>query len=189
MASRMPDKVKLVVQLCVLMIGVHIINMLVGYQLNRFGIFPRHVESVWTIFTAPFLHGSTAHLLNNLAGFCIFSALVLVHSVRRYLLNSLFIIATSGLLIWLFGRSATHIGASGWIFGLWSLCIATAWFERRFINILIALFVVLFYGGLIYGVLPTDAHVSFEAHLFGALMGFFCAFLNAKGFFGRRKRI
>lgn len=168
------------------MIGVHLINVLLNYQLTRFGIFPRHPESLWTIFTAPFLHGSTAHLVNNLVGFCVFSALVLVHSIKRYLFNSLFIVVSSGVLIWVFGRAATHIGASGWIFGLWSLCIATAWFERRFINILIAVFVVLFYGGLIYGVLPSDASISFEAHLFGALMGLYCAYLNAKGFFGKR---
>lgn len=189
MTRKIPDKFKLILYLCALMVGVHVLNVVLNYQLNRFGIYPRHLDSLWTVFAAPFLHGSTAHLLNNLVGFCIFSALVLVHSIRRYLLNSLFIIVAGGVLVWLFGRPATHIGASGWVFGLWSLCIATAWFERRFINILIALFVVLFYGGLIYGVLPTDARISFEAHLFGALMGFYCAFLNAKGFFGKRKRI
>lgn len=184
----MPAKLRLLVLLCGLLLGVHIINALVDYELNRYGIMPRRVDSLWAIFTAPFLHGNLAHLLNNLLGLCIFSALVLLHSVRRYLLNSIFIIVTTGLLVWIFARPATHIGASGWVFGLWSLCIATAWFERKFINILIAVFVILFYGGLIYGVLPLDARISFESHLFGALMGFYCAFLNAKGFFTSRRR-
>jgi membrane associated rhomboid family serine protease len=189
MPQRIPEKFKLILTICAFMIGVHIINVMLSYQLNRFGVFPRHLDSIWTILTAPFLHGSLAHLLNNLLGLCIFSALILVHSVRRYLLSSVFIIVSSGLLVWLFGRSATHIGASGWVFGLWSLCIATAWFERRVINIVIAVFVIIFYGGLIYGVLPVDARVSFEYHLFGALMGFYCAYLNTKGYFIFRKRI
>jgi membrane associated rhomboid family serine protease len=163
-------------------------NVVLGYQLNFYGIQPRNLNSLWMIFTAPFLHGNLAHLLNNLVGLSIFSALCLIHSSHRYLLNSLFIIVTTGLLVWLFARPSTHIGASGWVFGLWSLCIGAAWFERRFINIVIAIFVIIFYGGLIYGVLPLDSRVSFESHLFGALMGFCCAYLNARGFFTVRAR-
>lgn len=188
MRESVRSRLGLLVLLCALMIGVFAANFLSGFALNRYGIMPGDVHNIWTILTAPFIHGSLIHLLNNLTGLVIFSSLCLVHSIRRYLLNSFFIIVSGGLLVWLFGRSAPHIGASGWVFGLWSLCIATAWFERRFVNILVAVFVILFYGGLIYGVLPVDARVSFESHLFGVLMGFCCAYLNAKGFFSSRKR-
>src|SRR5690606_18782237 len=118
----------------------------------------------WHIFTAPFIHGNVAHLSNNLAAFLIFGSLCLAQSVRFFLISSLFIIAISGSLVWLFGREAIHIGASGWVFGLWSLSIALAWFDRRIINILIACLVVFFCGGMIYGVLPSDPKISFEAH-------------------------
>jgi len=77
--------------------------------------------------------------------------------------------------VWLFGRPAIHIGASGWVFGLWSLSIAIAWFERKPVNILLALIIVLLYGGMIYGVLPGDQGVSWEAHLFGAISGIMAA--------------
>ncbi len=83
-------------------------------------------------------------------------------------------------MVWLFARPAIHIGASGWIFGLWSLTIAMAWFDRRFINIVIAVFVIFFYGGMFYGVLPGRPGVSFESHLFGAVAGVICALLMAK---------
>lgn len=181
-------RLRLLALLCASMIGVFFINALSGFALNQYGILPRDPGSLWTIVTAPFIHGSAVHLINNLTGLVIFSALCLVNSIRRYLLNCIFIIVVGGLLVWLFGRAAPHIGASGVVFGLWSLCIATAWFERRFVNILIAVFVILFYGGLIYGVLPIDARVSFESHLFGVLTGFFCAYLNARGFFLVRSR-
>lgn len=181
-------RLSLLALLCALMTGVFIINVLSGFALNKYGILPREPARLWTIVTAPFIHGSVIHLLNNLTGLVIFSALCLVNSIRRYLINCVFIIVLGGLLVWLFGRAAPHIGASGVVFGLWSLCIATAWFDRKFVNILIAVFVILFYGGLIYGVLPIDARVSFESHLFGVLTGFFCAYLNARGFFRTRRR-
>lgn len=184
----MQSKLKLLVGLYALLVCTHGVNILFDYELNRYGIYPRHIDSIWTIFSAPFLHGNFVHLFNNLLGLGIFSAFCLIHSIRRYVLNSLFIITTTGLLVWIFARPSTHIGASGWVFGLWSLCIATAWFERRFINIMVAIFVILFYGGLIYSVLPLDSRISFESHLFGAVMGFYCAFLNAKGFFNARKK-
>jgi membrane associated rhomboid family serine protease len=159
----------------------------IGYDLNHYGISPRNLASIWTIITAPLLHWNIGHLANNLFGLCIFSALCLIHSSRRYLLNSGFIIIFSGLLVWLFARPGMHLGASGWVFGLWGLCIAGAWFERRFVNIVVAVFVLIFYGGLVYGVLPLNSGISFESHLFGAIVGIYCAWLNSNGFFGRRR--
>ncbi len=174
------QKIKFLLSLCGLLILVHAVNIFLQYRLNQYGIQPRQLPSLWTIFIAPFLHGSIYHLANNLMGLCLFSSLYFVHSLRRYVYSSIIIIAITGALVWLFGRNATHIGASGWVFGLWSLCIATAWFERRVLNIVVALFVILFYGGLIYGVLPRDARVSFESHLFGVIAGALCAYINSK---------
>lgn len=162
------------------MVAVYFVNLLLGGWLFSFGIVPRYLESLPGIYVAPFLHGDMAHLLNNLVGLVIFSSLLFVHSLKRYLWSSFFIITVTGILVWLFARSALHIGASGWIFGLWSLLIATAWFERRLVNILIALAVAFFYGGMLYGVLPNDPRISFESHLFGAIAGVLCAFMQSK---------
>lgn len=172
-------KFKFVLALCLLLILVQVVNMALNYQLNRYGIQPRQLHSLWAIITAPFLHASWLHVLNNILGLCIFSALYLVHSLSRYIKSSLFIILLTGLLVWLFGRNAIHVGASGWVFGLWSLCIATACFERRLRNIIIACLVIIFYSGFIYGVLPGKAGVSFESHLFGAIAGILCAYRNS----------
>ena len=163
-----------------IMVAVYVFNWVFQGLLYQYGLIPRQLNSLPGIYVAPFLHGSLAHLINNLIGLFIFSSLLFVHSLRRYLWSSFFIITLTGLLVWCFGRSALHIGASGWIFGLWALTIATAWFDRRFLNILIALIVVLFYGGMMWGVLPTDPRVSFESHLFGAIAGVACAFFQAK---------
>jgi len=167
------------------MIGVHIVNLFTNGVLYQYGIYPRRLDTLWGIFTAPFLHGDIGHLLNNLIGLIIFSSLLFVHSLKRFLWSSTFIIIVTGLLVWCFARNALHIGASGWIFGLWSLCIATAWFDRKPVNILVAVLVVFLYGGMLFGVLPSDPRVSFESHFFGAIAGIICAFIQAKSFKNR----
>ena len=146
------------------------------------GLYKGWLVALCILAAAPFLHGDIGHLLSNLVGMIIFSALLFVHSLKRYLWSSAFIIVLTGLLVWLFARNALHIGASGWIFGLWSLCIATAWYDRKFINIVIGLLVVFLYGGMLFGVLPGDPRVSFESHFFGAIAGVVCAFFQAKLF-------
>lgn len=40
---------------------------------------------------------------------------------------------------------------------------------------LISIIVIILYGGVIYGVLPTDPRVSWESHFAGALVGIYTA--------------
>ena len=52
---------------------------------------------------------------------------------------------------------------------------ARGWYERRFGSILLAIVVIILYGGLILGVLPARGLVSWEAHLFGLIAGVLAA--------------
>ena len=47
-------------------------------------------------------------------------------------------------------------------------------------SIAVSLLVTFLYGGMVWGILPTDPKVSFEAHLSGALVGILCAFIFRK---------
>ncbi|MFT5085242.1 MAG: membrane associated rhomboid family serine protease [Lentisphaeria bacterium] len=182
--------VRMVAYVSVSLLAVHIVNMVLDGNLNRFGIYPRDVHTLYSIVLAPWLHGSWAHLLNNLVGISIFSGLcMLLRGVRFYWQSSMFIILMTGALVWLFGRPAVHIGASGWIFGLWSLSIALAWFQRSFLNVCVAIFVALFYGSMIFGVLPSNGMISFESHLFGAISGVVCAYVMTRKSARKRVRI
>lgn len=162
------------------MVGIHLIDLVLGGFLKSFGIQPREIGTAYTIVTAPWLHASFAHLGSNLAAFIVLGSLCLLNGLRYFVKASALIILLGGTLVWIFGRGATHIGASGWVFGLWSLVIALAWFDRRPRNIAIALAVLFFYGGMVFGVLPTQSYISFESHLFGAMAGVAAAALLSK---------
>lgn len=165
----------LLLRLGLLLAAVHIVNVALGGYLVRFGIFPRDPSSLPFILTAPFLHGDWLHLGNNLFGLAVFGTLTLLHGQAYFFKCSALIIVLGGLLLWAVGRPSPHIGASLWIFGLWSLTIASAWFSRSFLSLVIALAVLFFYGGMVWGLLPSDPLVSFEGHASGAVAGIVAA--------------
>ncbi len=159
--------------LAVMMIGIQLVSIVIQNTLIGFGIIPREIAAIPNILTAPFIHGSWTHLMNNLLGLFIFGSLCLVRSKQLFVFSSVYIIIVGGLLVWSFGRPVAHIGASGWVFGLWAVCICSAFIEKNLISIIIAFFVIAFYGSMIYGLLPGSPRISFESHVFGAVAGFF----------------
>lgn len=178
--SGMIVRFQIIASLSALMVAVHVADFLLGGYLTGFGVHPRDVGSIYTIFTAPWLHADVSHLAGNIAALAMFSLLCLMNGPRYFAKASLLIITLSGLLLWLFGREANHIGASGWIFGLWSLTIALAWFERSPRTILISMAVIFFYGTMLFGLLPSGQPISFEGHIFGAVAGVFAAWLLSR---------
>ena len=92
------------------------------------------------------------------------------------------IVVLGGVLLWVFGRQANHIGASGLVFGLISFLVFAGVFERRFVSIAVALVTLLLYGGsLLWGMLPVQEGVSWDGHLCGAIAGGLLAFQVARG--------
>jgi membrane associated rhomboid family serine protease len=53
-------------------------------------------------------------------------------------------------------------------------------FYRDFRSLFISVIVLLFYGGIFYGILPSEPHVSWESHLAGALVGIATAITLSK---------
>ena len=146
-------------------------------RLERNGILPRNLRGLDGILWAPFLHGGFAHLISNTIPFVLLSGLVLTQGARRYLTASVIIIVSGGLLVWLFafGGNENHIGASGWVFGLFGYLIASAWFEKRPLSIIVAVVAVALYGTtILFGFLPRSG-VSWEGHLFGLAGGVIAA--------------
>ncbi|MGL4668949.1 MAG: rhomboid family intramembrane serine protease [Saezia sp.] len=168
-------RVALLVSIVAVILGCHVINLLTGGTLNaNFGLLPRHFSGLWGIFCAPWLHGDWSHLWSNLPVLLLLSVLIMWESVETYFKVSIFIILLGGLLVWLFGRTAYHIGASGWIFGLWAWLITRSYFEHNLKNFVLSAFVIFLYGGVIWGFLPQTG-VSVEGHIAGALSGIIAA--------------
>ena len=151
--------------------------------LERFGLVPRSLSGLVGIVTMPFLHGSLGHLLSNTVPLVILLGLLVV-SRRQPWSTVILLVLASGLALWILGRSALHIGASGLIYALMGYLIAVGMLERRLASALIALFVGITYGtAIIGGILPGTRGVSWEGHLFGLLAGATLAWTR----FGKRQ--
>lgn len=148
-------------------------SFLLDDELQRQGIRPRRVNGLDGIAWSPFLHSGFRHLISNTIPFAVLSGLVLTRGARRYVAVSLVVIALGGALVWLFAVSSNsnHIGASGWVFGLFGYLVAAVWFERRPVSILAAGIAIMLYGGtILFGFVPRPG-LSWEGHLFGFLAG------------------
>ena len=161
---------------------IFILNSLLPLHLNQWGILPRSSDHLIGILISPFLHGSWGHLFSNFFPFIIMGTFVGGQSHRRYLALFFFFIVSTGLLVWLFARGdSVHIGMSGVIYAFWGYLLVYGILRREFIPLLISLVVLFFYGGLIFGVFPTQMGISFESHLLGALVGGVTGYYLAKG--------
>jgi len=152
------------------------VDQLSGNRLDDFGIHTRELDGLGEIFTAPFLHAGWDHLISNSVAFLVLGFLVLLGGLARWLLSSLISIVSSGLAAWLLTPANTIVlGASGLIFGWLTYLLARAIWSRRLAQVLIAVGVLVVYGGMIWGVLPTNSQISWQAHLGGAIGGVIAA--------------
>ena len=143
-----------------------------GWHLSAFGVIPRTLPGMIGIVMSPLLHGSIFHLISNtipllfLGSVLYFFYPVLAPTVffRAYFWTN--------LLVWLFARpNSVHIGASGIVYALAFFLIFFGIFYRDFRSLVITVIVFILYGGVFYGILPSDPHVSWESHFAGALVG------------------
>tara|TARA_R110000868_G_scaffold24425_1_gene96486 strand:+ start:1644 stop:2213 length:570 start_codon:yes stop_codon:yes gene_type:complete len=179
-ASNSKQQIRLVLAIFLMITAIEIINLLTGRMLNHLGNIPRYVPGLRGIVLGPFLHGSLQHYFSNIIPLCIFSYLLLQYGLKRYMQLTLWIVLITGLLVWLFGRPATHIGASGVIYGYFGYLVLAGFLSGKFKLMIISILVAFFYGGLILGVLPFTPFVSWESHLFGFIAGLAGAKLWAK---------
>jgi membrane associated rhomboid family serine protease len=151
---------------------VRIVDAVIPADLNQFGLVPRSLHGLAGIGLMPFLHGSFGHLIANTIPLVILLGLT-VASRRRpwWIIGS--IIFCSGALLWLFGRSAYHIGASGLVFGLIAYLITAGVREKQLASISVALLVGAVFGAtLLSGIVPRiGSAISWDGHLLGAASG------------------
>jgi membrane associated rhomboid family serine protease len=179
--SLLTKHLSIVAYIFITVLVIEIINLFTGRILNQFSIVPRSFYSLPFIFTAPFLHASIQHFLSNVVTLCVFTFLLLQFGERKFFTLSLGLVIGTGLLVWLFGRNASHLGASGIIYGYFGFLLLAGFLSKKLGLILISVLVAFFYGTMVWGVLPSQPYISWESHLFGFITGLFLAwFLNKK---------
>jgi membrane associated rhomboid family serine protease len=121
----------------------------------------------------PFLHSSYGHLLSNTIPVILVGWVVLLAGLYTWTVVSSLVVIGGGLLTWLVAPSDTVIvGASGLVFGWLGYLLARAYFSRRLKWILVAVFVLLCFGTLLFGLFPTlNSNVSWQAHVCGFAAG------------------
>jgi len=148
-----------------------------GFRFNDMGIYPRTFSGLRGILFSPFIHGSLEHLYHNSTPLLILSAALFYFyralAWRVLVLGLLF----SGLLTWLIGSPAFHIGASGLIYVLMSFMLFKGILSKNHHLTALSLLVVFLYGSMLWYVFPVKENMSWEGHLSGLLVGLVFAFV------------
>ncbi len=157
-------------------------NLILHGHLNQYGIRPRHIGGLPGIIWSPFLHGSFQHLMANTVPLALLGAILCLRGRNEFAIVTMMGVILSGVLTWLIGRNAYHIGASGLIFCFFGYLASLAFFERKIGTLLLSIVCIVGYGGIIRGILPTSSAVSWEGHLAGFVSGITLAwfFSNVK---------
>lgn len=153
---------------------LELLDVLLRGRLDGFGIVSRTPEGLPGIAFSPFLHGGFSHLLANTIPFVVLGLLVAWRTERSMWPVTVVIGLIGGFGVWLLGPAdVVTIGASGLIFGFVTYLITAGVLRRHWLDLLIALFVVIVYGSLLWGISPFTVApgVSWLGHLMGAIGG------------------
>ncbi|WP_026875917.1 rhomboid family intramembrane serine protease [Jiangella gansuensis] len=163
--------------LVLVMWASEIVDALPGVDLDQYGIRPRDGEGLIGVPASPFLHGGFDHLIANTGAFLVLGGLIAM-TTRRFWPVTVGVALVGGFATWLVAAPNTvHIGASGLVYGYAAFLVAWGVLSRRVLSIVVAVVVVLMYGGIVVGVLPGQPGISWQGHLFGAAAGVLMAFL------------
>lgn len=167
---------------------VEAVDVALHNRLDAEGIVPRSLGGLDGVVWAPLLHGSWSHLLANTVPVMAFAFLAMAAGIARWALVTATIWLVSGLGVWLTaGAGTVTIGASGLAFGWLAYLLVRGLFNRSFAQILVAAVLLIGWGGMLWGVLPGQPGISWQAHLFGALGGVLAAWFAARA--GRTRAV
>ncbi|MCW5965996.1 MAG: rhomboid family intramembrane serine protease [Bryobacterales bacterium] len=153
--------------------AVYVVTVLVPFLgLQRWGIVPRDINGLPGILFAPLLHANLFHTAANTIPLFVLMLLLVLQAGRKWPQPFAFIWLGTGLGTWVIGRGgAVHLGASGVVYGLLTYLIASGIYQRNWRSMLIAAFVFLTFGSMLWRIFPPTWFISWESHLCGAVVG------------------
>lgn len=185
--------------------AIMVAAMWLGYLLQSLNFFdgcegaiiPLNPSGLKGIFFSPFLHGNIEHLFGNSVP--IFVLIFLLFQFYPFIAKKVFFLGwfTSALLVWLLPpidiftgdyNFVCIIGASGIVYVLAFFLFFSGIFRWNMKLLTVSLVVALYYGSLIWGVLPEElfselqerSRISWQSHLSGAVVGIILAFIFRK---------
>jgi membrane associated rhomboid family serine protease len=157
---------------------IEVINTIDSNQLDNDGIYARNFGHLWGVVTAPFIHASFAHLIDNTIPFVFMGAIIALRGAARLAVVTLIVIILGGLGTWLVAPSHTiTIGASGVVFGYATYLFARGFFNRSVLELLTGLIVGVVWGGALLSSVVPHTGVSWQGHVCGAIAGVIAAYL------------
>ncbi len=156
--------------------GVKLFEIVEQVNLSWYGLYPRRVDGLIGIFTAPLLHGDLPHLISNTFPLLVLGPIIF-YFYRSIAFNVFFwVYIMTGVWVWAAGGDAYHIGASGIIYGFITFLFFSGIFRKDTRLLALSLFVTFLYGSAIWGVLPYQKGISWESHMLGSLAGLITAY-------------
>ena len=179
--------------------------MWLGFLLQNLGLFdgcngaiiPLNPSGLKGIFFSPFLHGGIDHIFGNSVP--IFVLIFLLFQFYPTIAGKIFFTGwfVSAFLVWMlppidiFTGEYSHvciIGASGIVYVLAFFLFFSGLFRWNMKLLTVSLIVALYYGSLIWGVMPEElfsnlpepSRISWQSHLSGAVVGIILAFIFRK---------
>lgn len=185
--------------------------MWLGFLLQNLGwftgcegaIIPLNPSGLKGIFLSPFLHGSLEHIFGNSVP--IFVLTFLLFQFYPFIAKKIFFLGwlLTGFLVWLLPpvdiysgefNAVCIIGASGIVYVLAFFIFFSGVFRWNMKLLTVSMVVALYYGSLIWGVLPEElfsslsepSRISWQSHLSGAIIGIMMAFIFRRN--GEKKK-
>jgi membrane associated rhomboid family serine protease len=146
-----------------------------GVDFGSLGILPRTLKGSIGIVTGPLIHGDFIHLMSNTFPLIIL-CLGLFYFYHKIAMEVfIWIYLATGFWVWIIGRDAYHIGASGIVYGLVMFIFWGGILRRDSRSLAISMIIFFLYGYMVYGLIPGEGSVSWESHLMGSIAGIFLA--------------
>jgi membrane associated rhomboid family serine protease len=159
---------------------IEVINTIAGNRLDGDGILARNFGHLWAIFTAPFIHASFQHLIDNTIPFVFMGVIIALRGAVRLALVTVIVIVIGGLGTWLISpANVPTIGVSGVIFGYATYLLARGLFDRSALELLTGGIVGVVWGGVLLSSLIPHTGISWQGHLCGGVAGVIAAWLLA----------
>ena len=175
--SKAKTQISVILYIIATLWAINLLNFLLRYRLNIFGLLPRRISGIPGIFISPLLHGNFNHVFFNSIPLFVLGLYMLTLGNYLFICSTFVIILFGGAAVWLCGRAYLHIGASGLISGYFSFVIGIAYIQPTISTLFIAIIALYYFGGIILGLLPTEEGTSWESHLAGFMAGILAVYL------------